>query len=346
MKKTVIIGLLKYGLGFGLLGYVVWSNWNVQTDDGLEVGLAGALQRPFKPLDFSWAAFVCLASVLLTYVRWYVLVRAQNLPFTLGSAMRLGMVGSYFNTFLPGSVGGDILKAAFIAREQSRRTVAVATVVIDRVIGLCGLIWIVALVGGIFWASESLPGMAISDAGVAVLEAILFGALLLAAGSVVVWILTGLMPTETANAWAERLDRVPRIGGSLAELWRAVWLYRRRGKSVALTLVMAMVGHLGFVLCFFLGSLSINPADAIPTLSAHFLIVPVGMAIQAGFPSPGGVGGGEFGYGKLYELVGFPKVNGVLASLVQRLIYWVLGIAFYIVYLRMKPQLPAKVESV
>src|SRR6202023_4279934 len=96
------------------------------------------------------AGLVALTSVLVTFVRWYILVRAQDLPFTLPSALRLGMIGYYLSTFLPGAVGGDIIKAAFIAREQSRRTVAVTTVIVDRVIGLVGLIWLVALIGGLF----------------------------------------------------------------------------------------------------------------------------------------------------------------------------------------------------
>ena len=41
------------------------------------------------------------------------------------------------------------MKAAGIAREQSRRTVAVATVIMDRIIGLWGLCWLVALLGGL-----------------------------------------------------------------------------------------------------------------------------------------------------------------------------------------------------
>src|SRR5439155_19447856 len=91
-------------------------------------------------------------SVLLTLLRWYLLVRAQDLPFRVSDAMRLGMVGIFYNTFLPGSVGGDVIRAAFRAREQkNRRTVAVATVLMDRAIALWGLIWFVALLGSAFW---------------------------------------------------------------------------------------------------------------------------------------------------------------------------------------------------
>ena len=53
--------------------------------------------------------------------------------------MRLGMIGIFWNTFLPGAVGGDIIKATFLAREQSRRTVAVATVIMDRALALWAL---------------------------------------------------------------------------------------------------------------------------------------------------------------------------------------------------------------
>src|SRR5207249_2923529 len=107
---------------------------------------------------FALAAAICLASLMITLVRWYVLVRAVNLPFRLLDAFRLGFIGLFFNTFLPGSVGGDIIKAAFLAREQDRRTVAVATVIMDRAIALWALIWFVALLGGAFWAGGFLEG--------------------------------------------------------------------------------------------------------------------------------------------------------------------------------------------
>src|SRR5207248_3844739 len=56
-----------------------------------------------------------------------------------------------YNTFLPGAVGGDAVKAYCLARSQERRTVAVATVLFDRLLGLWALVLLVALVGGAFW---------------------------------------------------------------------------------------------------------------------------------------------------------------------------------------------------
>ena len=87
-----------------------------------------------------------------------MLVRAVGLPFSRYDAVRLGLVGFYFNTFLPGAIGGDVVKAVEIARENSCRALAVATVLIDRIIGLWSLIWFVAIVGSAFWIlDDKLP---------------------------------------------------------------------------------------------------------------------------------------------------------------------------------------------
>ena len=78
-----------------------------------------------------------------------------------------------------------------------------------------------------------------------------------------------------------------------------------------------------------------------------FLIVPIGMVIGATPLFPGGAGIGEAGFGGLYALVGATAAAGVLASLVQRVITWVLGLIGYIVYLRLKAtRHPAPAQSV
>ena len=60
---------------------------------------------------------------------------------------------------IPGSVSGDLFKAYFIAKEQSRRTIAVATIFLDRIVGLVALVNVVALLGCIFWFTGSLQAM-------------------------------------------------------------------------------------------------------------------------------------------------------------------------------------------
>jgi glycosyltransferase 2 family protein len=342
VKKPIVINILKYGLGIGLLAWVVWQYWDSTPE---RPGLAEAFNNP-KAINFvalGAAAATYLIGVLITFCRWYVLVRAQGLPFTVAASVRLGLIGFYLSTFLPGSVGGDIIKAAFIAREQSRRTVAVATVVVDRFIGLCGLVWLVTVVGGVAWLGGMMDKVATDDSARDYLQMIVLIAIGVTVGSFAVWFAAGFVSDDHAETFAGGLQRVPKIGGALAELWRALHMYRQRGASVAMTLLMSMVGHICFVLSFYFAAQTLTPVDQIPTLAAHFLIVPVGMAFAAGFPSPGGVGGSELGFGALYKLVGFAVAAGVLGSLVQRVITWALGLLGYLLYLRMKPALqPAR----
>jgi uncharacterized protein (TIRG00374 family) len=346
VTKRIAIILLKYGLGLGLLAWVVWQYWTFQvSQDGptaillgwcsvfetKDVGIGAALEKPIHWLPFLGAGLFVLTAMLLSFLRWFILVRAQDLPFTVANALRLGLIGYYLNTFLPGSVGGDIIKAAFLAREQRRRTVAVATVLLDRGVGLCGLVWLAAIIGILFWLSGSLTEPA--------LEIIILGAAVIMAGSLVFWFLLGFLPSQRAEIFAGRLSRIPKVGHSLAEFWRAVWIYRCRGRAIAMALGVSLISWSGLALAFYFAAQTLTPVDDLPSLVSHFLIVPVGMTIRAGFPAPGGVGGGEYAFGTLYQLLGYSFAAGVLALLVQRVIEWLLGLVGYLIFLRMKPAL-------
>jgi len=334
VTKRTIGNLLKYALALGLMTYVVWSNWKPDSPHGLKA----VWQKHFvqgEPVNWGFFLLACAAGTIgisITFLRWYFLVRAVELPFRVRDAFRLGAIGFFFNTFLPGSVGGDIIKAAFLAREHARRTVAVATVIMDRVIALWALIWFVALLGCVFWATGQLEGP-----GTEACRTIVVSAWVIVGITLTVWLLLGLLPDERAQKFAGRLERLPRVGHSAAEFWRAVWMYRRRPRSVFGVLALSWVGHVFFVLLFY-GSVRTlcEPGPELPTLAQHFLIVPIGLVIQAMPLFPGGAGIGELGFGGLYQWLGYPPANGVIGSLVMRVINWILGVFGYLVYHRMK----------
>ena len=72
-------------------------------------------------------------------VRWWYLLRFGDIRVTLGRSTRLMFVGQFFNFFLPGSTGGDLLRAYLVTKETKKRTVALAILFLDRFIGLAGL---------------------------------------------------------------------------------------------------------------------------------------------------------------------------------------------------------------
>jgi uncharacterized protein (TIRG00374 family) len=331
----ILLTVLKYLLAIGLLAYVITSYWNPSGGHGLaEVWQKHVVEG--NPIAWHYlvlAFLICLASISLTFVRWYILVRAQDLPFTMTNAFRLGMLGFFLSMVLPGSVTGDVVKAAFLAREQSRRTVAVATVIMDRALALWALFSLVAMLGGFFWASGMLP----PETERASLS-LLWASVIVVGVSLGLWALLGLLPPARVERFAGRLTGIPKVGPALAELWRAMWMYRCRQWSVLVTLVMSWIGHVGFVLTFYFSALTLFPeANQIPTLQEHFLIVPYGLLIQAIPLFPGGAGIGELGFGQLYKVMGSSEASGVLGSLVQRVVMWGLALSGYLVYLWMGP---------
>lgn len=335
---------LKYGVGLALLAWVIAKYWEPppgMTTGGLVNVWKGEVPVQWLPLGAG--GLICLVSILLTFVRWYVLVRGQGLAITLPHALRLGLLGFFWSTFFPGSVGGDAVKAFYIAREQSRRTVAVSTVLVDRLVGLWGLVWLVALLGGVFWALQS-PILLASP----YLRSIVFSAAGIVGGTLVAWFLAGFFPDPLAQRIADRLDRMGKVGHSVAELWRSVWLYHREPRAVTLSLLMSIVGHVGFVLTFYFSAqvfLAADQHDRIPSLEEHFLIVPIGMTWQAIFPTPGGVGGAELGFAELYRMVDKLPIYGVLGCLAQRVIMWVLALSGYLFYLWTKPAVRVEEEE-
>jgi uncharacterized protein (TIRG00374 family) len=66
-------------------------------------------------------------------------VQGLDLPF--GRATEISLVAHFFNAFLLGSTGGDLMKAFYAAREtRHRKADAVVTVFVDRLIGLWAML--------------------------------------------------------------------------------------------------------------------------------------------------------------------------------------------------------------
>jgi uncharacterized membrane protein YbhN (UPF0104 family) len=143
------------------------------------------------------------------------------------------------------------------------------------------------------------------------------------------------------------LSRLPKVGGAAAEFWRAVWMYRCQPRCVLIVMAMAFTGFFGFVLVFYFSVLTFRePSQKIPTLPEHFLIIPIGLVIQAIPGLPGGIGLGELGFAGLYKWMNIDNVApGVIGSLTQRAINWILGSLGFLVYLRMKPAQEASEET-
>jgi hypothetical protein len=105
----------------------------------IDRGLGPMIEHADRSLLLA-AVFVFPIVFLITSYRWYLLLQALSIPMTLFRTLQINMVGAFYNTFMPGSTGGDLLKAYYAAKLTTHRTRAVMSVIIDRILGLLALV--------------------------------------------------------------------------------------------------------------------------------------------------------------------------------------------------------------
>jgi uncharacterized protein (TIRG00374 family) len=92
----------------------------------------------------------------LTSIRWHRMLHAVQVLVPLGRTVVINMVGAFYNTFMPGSTGGDVLKAYYASKQTPHRTRAVMTVLVDRAIGLLALVVVGGAMAAFVWSRSDV----------------------------------------------------------------------------------------------------------------------------------------------------------------------------------------------
>ncbi|MFQ5943723.1 MAG: YbhN family protein [Anaerolineales bacterium] len=75
-------------------------------------------------------------------MRWLALLRAQDIQLGISEVLRLQWAGLYAGNFLPTSVGGDVVRLYGVLRASPSKVVAAASIVVDRSLGVIGMLFI------------------------------------------------------------------------------------------------------------------------------------------------------------------------------------------------------------
>jgi glycosyltransferase 2 family protein len=310
--RNPMVGLLVNAglvlLSFGLLGLVIWRN---------REKIHEVFGRPLDWRLLAAAQGIYLISMISTFVRWYLLARVVDPRFTPRAALLLGFIGNVFNLVIPGAVGGDLIKAAYLVRMRVKKTQAIASMVIDRIIGLLALFTLATIAGALVWRTaptEVRP-------------------LIVAA-----WVATGLGVLLLAAIFAQAFTRMfPGLGreGSrlhtiTVELTEMSTTYRRRLDVVGICFGMSLVSHSLNVVAFYLVGKMLFPAMT-TTLAQHFVMAPLTLFTMA-VPMPfGALGLSEEVADRLFKLVNHP--SGFLAMIGFRVLMYGGALIGAIVYL-------------
>lgn len=267
-----------------------------------------------------------LASLLIVAVRWRFLMQIVGVHIRVWEAVRLTFLGQFFNAIVPGMVGGDLVKAYYVAKHTPRKAAVLVSIFIDRVIGLAEL----ALMAGVMligiWISgpEDPEQFRIPTVLVAVVLALVAG------------LLAGVLsPRLRRLLRLQKLYRRLPFARHFAAAGEAVGLYRRRIGSLVAAFGITIVAHVAWIGSLYL----IGQSLSLPTpWYSYFVYIPLIYVIGAVPLTPGGVGLVEKFYVVFFSVTCSPSQVLALAML-GRLIPMFWGLPGMIVALT-GPKLP------
>lgn len=275
MKKKLLTAL-QFILAAGLIGFFVFQ----MHKKGQLATFAAALQTSARNWPLLCAG-VLLFSVCLALCnwRWKILLAAQGINMTFRRTMMLYFIGQFFSSFMPGATSGDLFKAIYIAKESgSQKTEAVATVFIDRIIGLLALILLTSVVTVLrldfFLSTPQTKGVMI------------FNIILLLGMGFGLALVFGQNIFEKIPLF-RKLEGKTALGKIISKLYKAFQICIKNPSVLAKTIGLSLLNHVVFIFCAIFIARSIGVSVSVIDFLTVFPIINAVAAIPL---TPGGLG--------------------------------------------------------
>ena len=316
-RKSILIFVLKLSVSVGLLGYFVTRI------DGEQFAHTLASGNFFY---IALALIIYLGTQVVSALRWTVLTRPLGIRTPYKDLATYYFIGMFFNLFAPSTVGGDVSRVYYLAREQNKdrqqrgSTIqAAVSVLVDRAIGMVVLIWLGA-VGLLLFPEYGIPP-AIRALSLSLAVAFLVLGFLLP----LVW---RVLP-EDAHPWVTKLRLI-------------LTSYRRGWRVIPQAITLSFMVH--FVQAWMHVIMGLALHLSLP-LSFCIIIYPLVGTFAALPISVNGFGLREGGYIFLLALIGINSEEGIAFGLLLFLIVAVDSLIGGVLFLVKKESAPAAAVS-
>jgi uncharacterized protein (TIRG00374 family) len=324
MKKAILTGIQV----LVTVGILIW----VFHDHTKRHEMWEALQQAFhRPGGVEWlmTGFACYGVVeLLAAGRWFLLLRVQDVELPLWRVGALFMLGIFFNLFMPGGTGGDVLKVYFLLKEIPKNKAAkgLLAVLMDRLIGLLALIMVSSVI--IVIQYQWLQTTPVSRSLTWVLMLILVASL---AGIVFSFVISGF-------GLAHKLPVKMPMRDQLIDVSKAYNAYAKAWPASLACLVGSFGVHLSMFMLFVCAARALNVNIS---TGALLTVMPIILTISAMPISVGGAGVREGLFAALLgPLCGVSQAEAVTLSLTGFMLQAAWGTLGGIIYLGYRPSAP------
>jgi hypothetical protein len=264
-------------------------------------------------------------SLLTIALRWWYLLRVQEIPVRRWQAVRLTFLAQFFHAVVPGTWGGDLVKTYYVVRQTPKKAAVLLSVFLDRLMGLTELALMAAVMLCVVLAAglETFEQMSKPAGLVAAVLAIVAAAV------------TFLLSARFRRLFhLDRLYRRLPIAHHIAAAGDAARVYARHPGLMGWGMLLTVVAHVFFIGAICLMGVSLRLP--VPWYS-YFVYVPLIYIVGAVPLTPGGVGVVEAGFGAAFA--GLAAGQVLALALLARLIPMLWGLPGAIVLVT-GPKLP------
>ncbi len=317
--KRVLLPIIQVSITIFLL-------WWIFRDPAKRASMSEAL----KTADYIWLlpGILCVGmSCLLQTQRWRLLLAVQDIHLGWWRTLRVYFIGAFFNLFLLGSTGGDIVKIYYAMRETaSKKSAAFLSVLVDRMMGLIALVAVAAV-----FCSLKLPELLAHPFTKALL-----GSFTLILGASLGLIVVGFLVDRFHLA--HKLPKWLPLHAKIIEFASAFSIYARNIKVMTATFGLAVPSHILLFLSFYFSARAFGQFSYAGGILDIFSILPVIMTIASLPVSLSGIGVREGLFQKTFgELFGTPESIAVMISMTGFLMVVFWGVVGGFVYLLYRP---------
>ena len=262
-------------------------------------------------------------SFLIGAWKWGLLLQAQGIEIGTRTLFSSCLVALFFNNFFPGTVGGDVIRIGDTAVQAGSKTLATTVIVMDRVLGLLGLVLVGAVAVGLAPADSGQLPVSIRWLGLC---------LLLGAGALITVLLwPGALRRAVALTGLARREWVEvRLGRMVDALTR----FRQRPSAILGGLAAAIAVH-GVLIVIYI---AIVHSMSVPVSARHLaVLVPMSFVIQAVPVSMNGLGVREATFSLYFARLGVPIESALAVSFTSVIIALLVSLVGAILYVTRRP---------
>ncbi len=321
MLRRILLILLQAIVTTGAILYVFH-------DPQKRAEIGGALHRADKTwIVLGCASYACVE--IVATVRWHMLLRIQRISLGWARTGAIVIIGLFFNVFLPGLVGGDVMRLYYIFRlAPEAKLPGSLSIVMDRLLGLLAIVFLVAivLVARFNWLTKVPETAQLAYLAIA----------LLGGGFFCVALLFTL-------ARSDRVRKLPRgipFRNSIEKFSQALGAYRKHYIPTLIAFAITIVSQLAYYTTYYCAGASLHQSSArTPSFLDIVSIMPLVNTFTAVPISFGGVGVRETLFQHLLgHLSGVPESIAVLTASLGFTIQAMCGLLGGAIYLFWRPR--------